>query len=57
MSAGHSAPAIDARALETATDISIFNSKGEQVRFGDVFANQKTIVVFVRAYTAVNARI
>ena len=57
MSAGHSAPAIDARALEIATDISIFNSKGEQVRFGDVFANQKTIVVFVRAYTAVNARI
>ena len=57
MSAGHSAPAIDARALETATDIPIFNSKGEKVRFGDIFANQKTIVVFVRAYSVVNARI
>jgi len=50
MSAGQSAPAIDARALETATDIHVFNSKGEKVRFGDVFASQKTVVVFVRHF-------
>ena len=55
MSAGPSSPAIDARALETATDIHVFNSKGEKVRFGDVFADQKTIVVFVRAYDATRA--
>jgi hypothetical protein len=53
MSASQSAPAIDARALETASDTHIFDNKGEKVRFGDVFANQKTVVVFVRAYCAV----
>ena len=56
MSAGQSAPAIDAKALETATDIHVFNSKGEKVRFGDVFSNQKTIVVFIRAYNATLCR-
>jgi hypothetical protein len=55
MSAGPSSPAIDARALETATDIHVFNSKGGKVRFGDVFADQKTVVVFVRAYDATRA--
>ncbi|KAF8263793.1 AhpC/TSA antioxidant enzyme-domain-containing protein [Lactarius quietus] len=50
MSASQSSPAIDARALEAATAIQVFNSKGEKVRFGDVFANQKTIVVFVRHF-------
>lgn len=52
MSAGQSAPAIDAKALEAATDTHVFNSKGEKVRFGDIFADQKTVVVFVRAYDA-----
>jgi hypothetical protein len=55
MSAGPASPAIDARALETATDIHVFNSKGGKVRFGDVFADQKTIVVFIRAYDATRA--
>jgi hypothetical protein len=55
MSAGQSAPAIDANALEVATDITVFNSKGENVRFGDIFSNQKTIVVFIRAYNATRA--
>jgi len=50
MSAGPSSPAIDARALETATDIHVFNDKGGKVRFGDLFADQKTVVVFVRHF-------
>ena len=55
MSAGPVAPAIDAKALATATDIHVFNKKGGKVRFGDIFADQKTIVVFTRAYDATPA--
>ncbi|KAH9040267.1 hypothetical protein EDB83DRAFT_2411016, partial [Lactarius deliciosus] len=50
MSADHSSPAIDAKALETATDIHVFDKKGGKVRFGDIFNDQKTIVVFIRHF-------
>ncbi|KAH9169110.1 hypothetical protein EDB89DRAFT_2199627 [Lactarius sanguifluus] len=55
MSADQSSPAIDAKALETATDIHVFDKKGGKVRFGDIFNDQKTIVVFIRAYYATRA--
>ncbi|KAH8997130.1 AhpC/TSA antioxidant enzyme-domain-containing protein [Lactarius hatsudake] len=55
MSAEQSPPAIDAKALETATDIHVFDKKGGKVRFGDIFNDQKTIVVFIRAYYATRA--
>src|SRR6266404_6215941 len=50
MSASQSSPAIDSKALETATDIFVFDKKGGKVRFGDIYADQKAIVVFIRAY-------
>lgn len=50
MSAEQSPPAIDAKALETATDIHVFDKKGGKVRFGDIFNDQKTIVVFIRHF-------
>lgn len=31
-------------------DVEIQNSKGEKTRFGSLFAEQKTIVVFVRHF-------
>ncbi|KAH9984087.1 hypothetical protein BJV74DRAFT_591176 [Russula compacta] len=43
-------PTIDPKALETAADIQVFNSRGAEVRFGDIFAEQKTIVVFIRHF-------
>ncbi len=55
MSADQSSPAIDAKALEAATDIHVFDKKGGKVRFGDLFADQKTVVVFVRAYDVTRA--
>jgi hypothetical protein len=50
MSTDHSTPTIEANILKTASNIQLFNSKGTEVRFGDVFANQRSIVVFIRAY-------
>jgi hypothetical protein len=41
---------IDTKALDTAVDIQVFNSNGSMVPFGDIFADQKTIVVFIRAH-------
>jgi hypothetical protein len=51
MSTEQNSPTIDARVLETAVDIQVFNSEGGVVQFGEIFANQKTIVVFIRAST------
>ncbi|KAI0294884.1 hypothetical protein B0F90DRAFT_1811576 [Multifurca ochricompacta] len=45
-----SSPIIDAKTLETASNIQVFNGKGEKVRFGDIFANQKGVVVFIRHF-------
>jgi hypothetical protein len=42
---------MDAKTLDTAVDIQVFNGDGGAVRFGDIFADQKTIVVFIRART------
>ena len=52
MSAEQNPPTIDARVLESTIDIQVFNSEGGMVRFGEIFADQKTIVVFIRAYTS-----
>jgi hypothetical protein len=51
MSTDNSTPTIDAKTLETASDIQVLNGQGSKVRFGDIFANQKTITVFIRTYT------
>jgi hypothetical protein len=51
MSTEQSSPTIEATALESAVDIQVFNSDGGTVRFGDIFADQKTIVVFIRTRT------
>ena len=31
-----------------AAEFDIFNSKGDKVKFGSLFENQKTVVVFIR---------
>jgi len=51
MSTEQSPPTIEAKVLDTAVDIQVFNSDGRIVRFGDIFADQKTIVVFIRTHT------
>jgi hypothetical protein len=51
MSTRQNPTTIDTKTLETAADIRVFNSHGDQVRFGDIFADQKTIIVFIRALT------
>jgi hypothetical protein len=51
MSTRQNRTTIDTKTLETAADIRVFNSRGDQVRFGDIFADQKTIIVFIRALT------
>ncbi|KAI0245750.1 hypothetical protein BJV78DRAFT_1260510 [Lactifluus subvellereus] len=50
MSTDHNTPTIDINTLKTASDIHLFNSQGTKVRFGDVFADQRTIVVFIRHF-------
>ncbi|KAI0278149.1 hypothetical protein BGY98DRAFT_917368 [Russula aff. rugulosa BPL654] len=50
MSTEQSSPTIEATVLESAVDIQVFNSDGGIVRFGDIFADQKTIVVFIRHF-------
>lgn len=57
MSTEQNPTTIDANTLETVADISVFNSHGDQVRFGDIFADQKTIVIFIRAFTFLNIRV
>jgi hypothetical protein len=51
MSTEQDPPTIDAKVLETAVDIQVFNSDGGIVRFGEIFANHKTVVVFIREHT------
>jgi hypothetical protein len=51
MSTEQNSTAIDAKTLETVADISVYNSQGDQVRFGDIFADQRTIVIFIRVFT------
>jgi hypothetical protein len=51
MSTEQSSPTIEATVLESAVDTQVFNSDGGIVRFGDIYADQKTIVVFIRAHT------
>ena len=51
MSTEQTPPTIDAKVLETTVDIHVFNSDGGMVRFGDIFADQKTVVVFIREHT------
>jgi hypothetical protein len=51
MSTKQSSPAIETTVLESTVDIQVFNSDGGIVRFGDIFADQKTIVVFIRTHT------
>jgi len=45
------AATLDAKTLETAADICVFDHQGGEVRFGDIFADSKTLVVFIRAPT------
>jgi len=49
-SAFASSTTIDKKTLETATDIHVFDSQGRQVRFGNIFADQKTVIVFIRHF-------
>ena len=42
---------LDAKVLETAADIHVFNEQGDEVRFGDIFTDSKTVIVFIRART------
>jgi len=51
MSTEQSPPTIETKVLDTAVDIQVFNSDGRIVRFGDIFADQKTIVIFIRAHS------
>ena len=48
MATEQSSSTIEATVLESAVDIQLFSSDGGIVRFGDIFADQKTIVVFIR---------
>jgi hypothetical protein len=50
MSTEQDPPTVDAKVLDTAVDIQVYNGDGGTVRFGDIFADQKTIVVFIRAH-------
>jgi hypothetical protein len=50
MSTERNPSTIDTNALETTLDIQVFNSDGGMVQFGDIFADQKAIVVFIRAH-------
>ncbi|KAF8486666.1 AhpC/TSA antioxidant enzyme-domain-containing protein [Russula emetica] len=50
MSTEQSSPTVEATVLESVVDIQVFNSDGGIVRFGDIFADQKTIVVFIRHF-------
>ncbi len=52
MSTEQKSTTIDKKTLETAADIHVFDSQGGQVRFGDLFADQKTVIVFIRTPTA-----
>ena len=36
--------------IREATEIEIFNSKGEKIKFGTIFETQKTVFVFIRMY-------
>jgi hypothetical protein len=42
---------LDAKVLETAADIHVSNDQGDEVRFGDIFTDSKTVIVFIRART------
>jgi len=42
---------LDAKTLETAADIRVFDNQGGEVRFGDIFTDSKTVIVFIRAPT------
>jgi hypothetical protein len=51
MSAEQNPATLDAKVLETAADIHVFNDQGDEVRFGDIFTDSKTVIVFIRART------
>jgi hypothetical protein len=40
---------LDAKILEAAADICVFDHQGGEVRFGDIFTDSKTVIVFIRA--------
>ena len=40
----------DQQTLSRASDLIIYNSTGEEVKFGSLFEAHKTIVVFVRTF-------
>jgi len=42
----------DDKIISEASDIDILNSKGEKVKFGSLFEQQKTIVVFIRMFSS-----
>ena len=39
---------IDQATLDTITDYSVWSEKGEEVKFGSLYAEKKTVVVFIR---------
>lgn len=51
MSAEQNPATLDAKVLETAADIHVSNDQGDEVRFGDIFTDSKTVIVFIRART------
>jgi len=42
----------DDKVISEASNIDILNSKGEKVKFGSLFEQQKTIVVFIRMFSS-----
>jgi len=41
-------PGLDAKVVEDVADIEIWDATGSKVRFGTLFEDQKTAVVFIR---------
>lgn len=41
----------DENAVAKAAELYVFDSEGRQVKFGDLFKDKKTILVFIREYS------
>ena len=39
---------IDQKTLDTISDYSVWSETGEEVKFGSLYAEKKTVVVFIR---------
>ncbi|VDB89113.1 unnamed protein product [Peniophora sp. CBMAI 1063] len=41
---------LDTQTLEKAAQLEVYNEKGEKVKFGSIFKDKKTVVVFIRHF-------